>query len=136
MKQIQDTADIKMKDDLERELDRLVARMETKGEQIGILKQHERQHNTDQKRKGKGAQNNQNKRSLSLNGSQVEVITTIKTKSKPKNETRHFRSPTNEIRGGGGGGGGGGNRGTNNLEVLKKVQKLQGTLRQDDLSWD
>ena len=39
-KQIQDTDDTKMREDLERELDELVTRMEAKGEQIARLKRH------------------------------------------------------------------------------------------------
>ena len=39
-KQIQETEDTKMKDDLERELDELVTRMEAKGDQIASLKRH------------------------------------------------------------------------------------------------
>jgi len=118
VKQIQETTDVKLREDLERELDRLVARMETKGEQIAILKEHERRH----RRKN----DIQNRRSIKHKGSEVEVVTTIKTKDgTPKSAQREHRaskvesSPSNR-----------------NLEIFKKVQKLQGTLRQDDLSWD
>ncbi len=126
LKQIDQATDVKLREDLERELDRLVARMETKGEQIAILKQHERK--PSQQKKSKNDAHNNHKRSLSLKGSEVEVVTTIKTKSKtPKSEPRRCRTSTNEMRL---------NKKPNNLEVFKKVQKLQGTLRQDDLSWD
>ena len=118
IKQIQETSDVRLREDLERELDRLVARMETKGEQIAILKEHERRHRCKNDTK--------NLRSVKHKGSEVEVVTTIKTKdSTPKSAKRDCRvskgehSPSNR-----------------NLEFLKKVQKLQGTLRQDDLSWD
>ena len=117
MKQIQETEDPRLREDLERELDRLVARMETKGEQISALKGHQRKH-IEQKRERKESRNHKHQRSLSLKGTDVEVITTIKTKSK---------TPTTELRT---------SKSQQNLEVLKKVKKLSSTLRKDDLSWD
>eukprot|EP00794_Sanderia_malayensis_P000473 gene473-1118_t len=128
VKQIQETTDVKLREDFERELDRLVSRMETKGEQIATLKQHERKHAQERRNKATSAQNGSHRRSMSLKGSEVEVVTTIKTKSKsPKTEVKHGNAQIIDSSP---------SRGPNNLQVFKKVQKLQGTLRQDDLSWD
>lgn len=122
VKQIQETQNEKLREDLERELDRLVGRMETKGEQIAILKEHERRHVQKNRRKTVSPA----RRSVKLKGSEVEVVTTIKTKDNtPKGAKRDCRAAKNES-----------SPSNRNLEMLKKVQKLQGTLRQDDLSWD
>lgn len=121
MKQIQETTNEKLREDLERELERLVTRMETKGEQIAILKEHERRHLKRNRRRTESPA----RRNVKLKGSEVEVVTTIKTKDvTPKKTLVNCRTSQNEI-----------SPSTRNLELLKRVQKLQGTLRQDDLSW-
>ena len=114
---------MKFREDLERELERLVGRMETKGEQIAILKEHERKHLQNKRRKSDVP----NRRIVTSKGSEIEVVTTIKTKGDtPKTETRLSKAPRSEPR----------MPNRSNLDVFKRVQKLQGTLRQGDLSWD
>ena len=96
--------------------------METKCEQIAILKEHARRHLEKNRRKI----DTPTRRSVKLKGSEVEVVTTIKTKDgTPKTVKRNCRTPKNEV-----------SPSNRNLEIFKKVQKLQGSLKKDDLSWD
>ncbi|CAB4008063.1 centrosomal of 57 kDa-like [Paramuricea clavata] len=123
LKQIQDTEDERLRGDLERELDQLVARMETKGEQIATLKQHQARLTRSGKRKKKrptSANGVRETKSLSVRGGEVEVVTTVKAKSLPRNLERAKSS----------------NPARQNLDVLQSMRKLQTSLRKDDLSWD
>ena len=120
LKQIQDTEDERLRGDLERELDELVARMETKGEQIATLKQHQAHLSRSGKRKKKrptSASGVHKTQALSVRGGEVEVVTTVKAKSLPRNLERSKSAKQN-------------------LDVLKSMRKLQTSLRKDDLSWD
>lgn len=122
LKQIQDTEDERLREDLERELDQLVARMETKGEQIARLKQHHDRLTRSGKRKKKrpaSANGTRETKSLSVRGGEVEVVTTVKAKSLPRNLERTKINPARQ-----------------NLDVLQSMRKLQTSLRKDDLSWD
>jgi centrosomal protein CEP57 len=123
LKQIQDTEDERLRGDLERELDQLVARMETKGEQIATLKQHQARLTRSGKRKKKrptSANGVCETKSLSVRGGEIEVVTTVKAKSLPRNLERAKSS----------------NPARQNLDVLQSMRKLQTSLRKDDLSWD
>jgi centrosomal protein CEP57 len=120
LKQIQDTEDERLRGDLERELDELVGRMETKGEQIATLKQHQASLSRSGKRKKKrptSASSVRKAQALSIRGGEVEVVTTVKAKSLPRNLERP--KPAKQ-----------------NLDVLQNMRKLQTSLRKDDLSWD
>ena len=122
LKQIQDTEDERLRGDLERELDELVARMETKGEQIATLKQHQARLTPSGKRRKKrptSANGARGTKSLSIRGGEVEVVTTVKAKSLPQNLERAKSNPARQ-----------------NLDVLQSMRKLQTSLRKDDLSWD
>ncbi|XP_028412933.1 centrosomal protein of 57 kDa-like [Dendronephthya gigantea] len=124
LKQIQDTEDDGLRGDLERELDQLVARMETKGEQIATLKQHQERLTRSGKRKKKrptSANGAREMQSLSFRGGEVEVVTTVKAKSLPRNLERAKSRPATARQ---------------NLDVLQSMRKLQTSLRKDDLSWD
>lgn len=123
LKQIQDTEDERLREDLERELDQLVGRMETKGEQIASLKQHRERLTRSGKRKKKRSiapvNRTRETHSLSIRGGEVEVVTTVKAKSVPRNLDR-VQTKTSK----------------SNLDVLQSMRKLQSSVRKDDLSWD
>ena len=97
--------------------------METKGEQIATLKQHQARLTRSGKRKKKRPTSANGVRretqSLSVRGGEVEVVTTVKAKSLPRHLERTKSNPTRQ-----------------NLDVLQSMRKLQTSLRKDDLSWD
>ena len=111
-------------DDLERELDTLVARMEAKGEQIARLRRH--QHRSSQKRDKRRVKSAVAKRhhvgESEVDG-EVEVTTTIRTRGKGVGSV--MVRP-----------GAGTNRAQGSLNLFKDLKKIQTTLRKDDISWD
>ncbi|NWH70332.1 CE57L protein, partial [Piaya cayana] len=116
LKKIQKTQDCKVHEDLERELDCLLKQIEIKGEQISKLKNHQ---TTMQKLKRKtqklkpGAAHVKPKCGDQKEAKEIAV--TIKeqmSKSCP------------------------GQRSRNSLQLLKNVQKLQSTLKKDDIMWE
>ncbi|KFQ95634.1 Centrosomal protein CEP57L1, partial [Nipponia nippon] len=116
LKQIQETQDSKVHEDLERELDCLVKRMEIKGEQISKLKKHQA---TVQKLKRKTQKLKQGAAHIKLKcGDQKEakeIAVTVRectSKSCPGQKSR------------------------SSLQLLKNVQKLQSTLKKDDIMWE
>ncbi|XP_072035677.1 centrosomal protein of 57 kDa-like [Amphiura filiformis] len=127
-KQIQETEDTRMRDDLERELDELVVRMEAKGEQIARLKRHKIQVSKKKSHK-KSTKSKVPKRPASSRSSEsnstaaeVQVITTVKSKGK---KAPPIRVSNNRD---------GGSR--NNFQMLRDMRTLQTSLRKDDVSWD
>ena len=91
-------------------MERVVQQMETKGKQIHVIRDHMKK----LKEKKKIAKRKE-KNEITVGGSQeVEVVTTIRTKGNKSPEVK-----TNP-----------------KLDMLKKVQKLQSTLRKDDLNWE
>ncbi|XP_009892172.1 PREDICTED: centrosomal protein CEP57L1 [Charadrius vociferus] len=116
LKQIQETQDSKVREDLKRELDCLVKQMEIKGEQISKLKKHQA---TVQKLKRKTQKLKQEAAHVKLKcGDQKEAkeiaVTVRKSMSKscPGQKSR------------------------SSLQLLKSVQKLQSTLKKDDIMWE
>ncbi|KAF1672427.1 CE57L protein, partial [Pygoscelis papua] len=116
LKQIQETQDSKVREDLEGELDCLVKQMEIKGEQISKLKKHQA---TVQKLKIKTQKLNQGAAHVKLKcGDQKEekkIAVTVResmSKSCPGQKSR------------------------SSLQLLKNVQKLQSTLKKDDIMWE
>lgn len=88
--------------------------METKGRQINMIREHMRTHLSKSRKKSQRKADGTKNR-LNINGPQeVEVVTTIRTKG-----NKHCSE----------------NPGQTKREVLHKVQKLQTTLRKDDLKW-
>ncbi|XP_041105832.1 centrosomal protein cep57l1-like isoform X2 [Polyodon spathula] len=116
LKQIQETRITEVREDLERELDCLVKRMEVKGDQISKLKKHQA---AVQKLKQKSQKA---KRRLASAGAQTEV-----NEVKPLSVTlRHRgRSPKPSK----------GHTNQGSLQLLKNVQKLQLNLKKDDIMW-
>ncbi|KAK1212658.1 CE57L protein, partial [Pygoscelis papua] len=116
LKQIQETQDSKVREDQEGELDCLVKQMEIKGEQISKLKKHQA---TVQKLKIKTQKLNQGAAHVKLKcGDQKEekkIAVTVResmSKSCPGQKSR------------------------SSLQLLKNVQKLQSTLKKDDIMWE
>ncbi|RXM28683.1 Centrosomal protein cep57l1 [Acipenser ruthenus] len=116
LKHIQETRKTEVREDLERELDCLVKRMEVKGDQISKLKKHQA---AVQKLKQKSQKA---KRRLASAGAQTEV-----REVKPLSATVRHRGPSPKP-----------NKGHTNqgsLQLLKNVQKLQLNLKKDDIMW-
>ncbi|XP_032861600.1 centrosomal protein CEP57L1 [Tyto alba] len=116
LKQIQETQDSKVREDLERELKSLVKQIEIKGEQISKLKKHQ---STVQKLKRKTQKMKQGAAHVKLKcGDQMEAkeiaLTVMESMSKscPGQKSR------------------------SSLQLLKNVQKLQSTLKKDDIMWE
>jgi len=112
--------------DYERELERVVERMETKGKQIHVIRDHIKTIKGKQKRikpkheKSEKEAKNQNLITVN-NGQEVEVVTTIRTKDPKRISATTTTTTSNKV--------------NSNREMLRNVQKLQTTLRKDDLKW-
>nr|XP_009675240.1 PREDICTED: centrosomal protein CEP57L1 [Struthio camelus australis] len=116
LRQIQGTHNSEVREDLERELDCLVKKMEIKGEQISKLKKHQA---NVQKIKQKTQKLKQEAAHVKLKcGDQKE------TKEIPVaiRESRSKACP--------------GQKSKSSLQLLKNVQKLQWTLKRDDIMWE
>ena len=88
--------------------------METKGRQINMIREHMRTHLNKSRKKSQGKADSTKNR-LNINESQeVEVVTTIRTKGNKHSGENPMQTKR---------------------DVLHKVQKLQTTLRKDDLKW-
>ncbi|XP_002741169.1 centrosomal protein of 57 kDa-like [Saccoglossus kowalevskii] len=130
-KQIQEANDPRIQEDLERELDDLVSRMEAKGEQISRLKRHRETLSEKKKKRQRsrsrpcsGRQRAASVTSpLSSNGEstsgEVQVITTVKTRGR-------IAQPVTIQQG----------DGKQSLRMLKDMQTLKTSLRKDDVKWD
>lgn len=134
-KEISETSDSRTREDLERELDALVTRMEAKCQQISKIRKHQEKLASKKKKKKSRPVDNYEEEttprprsactSVSPRSStshktygEVEVTTTIK--SKPGAGLIQIRpSSAREL----------------SLNVLKDMKKLQTTLRKDDLCW-
>ncbi|XP_062825088.1 centrosomal protein CEP57L1 isoform X3 [Anolis carolinensis] len=116
LKQIQETQDQDMREDLERELDCLVKHMEIKGEQISKLKKHQehvfKMRRSAQKLKRKVA--NAASNSDELKGTKKTAVT-----------LRLGARSSCSV-----------NRNTSSLQLLKCAQKLQSVLKKDDIVWE
>jgi centrosomal protein CEP57 len=131
-RQINDTEEPMLREDLERELEHLVKRMEAKGEQIAMVKR-QLSKRTDQRPKQKyrtqptvHTRPRSASARLPASGGEVEVITTVKTKGTKsvftEVENRIQKRP--------------GCNAETNLKVLKGMKNLQSSLTKDDLHWD
>ncbi|XP_062426967.1 centrosomal protein CEP57L1 isoform X3 [Rhea pennata] len=120
LKQIQETHNSKVREDLERELDCLVKKMEIKGEQISKLKKY---HASIRKNVQKIKQKTQKLKQEAVH---------VKLKCGDPKETKEIpvaikenRSKTCP-----------GQKSKSSLQLLKNVQKLQSTLKRDDIMWE
>ncbi|XP_060079671.1 centrosomal protein of 57 kDa-like isoform X2 [Ylistrum balloti] len=125
-KQINEVTDSRVRDDLERELDSLVGRMESKSQQISKVRKHQEKLDLKKKKKKSSDHPKKTQRPKSANTnytqttSEVEVTTTIKTKGRGAGLVHVRPSSGREV----------------SLGVLKDMRKLQTTLRRDDLHWE
>lgn len=102
--------------------------METKGKQIHVIRDHIKTMKGKQKRvkpkHEKSVKEGKNQNLITVNnGQEVEVVTTIRTKD-PKRISATTTTATTTS-----------NKVNSNREMLRNVQKLQTTLRKDDLKW-
>ncbi|XP_067841110.1 centrosomal protein CEP57L1 isoform X1 [Heptranchias perlo] len=120
LKQIQGTKNTDVREDLERELDCLVKRMEKKGDQISKLKKH---------------QNNVEKLKMKAKKMRRQMADT-KKRAKPLDEMKEvpvtlkgteFSVKTTSAPG---------QKGKESLQLLRNAQKLQLTLKKNDITWD
>ncbi|XP_041107553.1 centrosomal protein CEP57L1 [Polyodon spathula] len=117
LKQIQETRKTEECEDLERELDCLVKRMEVKGDQICKLKKHQA---VVQKLKQRSQKT---KSRLASAGAQTE-----ESEVKPLSSTLRHRGPSPKPTEG--------HKSQGSLQLLKSVQKLQMNLQKDDIMWE
>ncbi|XP_032877986.1 centrosomal protein CEP57L1 [Amblyraja radiata] len=118
LEQIQGTKDIDVREDLERELDCLVKRMEKKGDQISKLKNHQ-----------------DHVERLNLKTKKVRRRI-ADTKKQPKAEDGMKGAPPKAAEPSRKTSAGQGKKGQESLQLLRNAQKLQTTLRRSDIVWD
>ncbi|XP_052811390.1 centrosomal protein of 57 kDa-like isoform X1 [Mya arenaria] len=139
-KEILDTSDRRVREDMERELDALVSRMESKSCQIAKIRKHQEKMNNKKKRKSRKVSDASEEvttpRARSAHSctrastatraspshrysGEVEVTTTIKPRGTGTGIVQIRPSSARDI----------------SLNVLKDMRKLQSTLRKDDLCW-
>ncbi|KAM9156666.1 centrosomal protein CEP57L1 isoform 3-T4 [Pangshura tecta] len=116
LKQIQETQNCEIREDLERELDCLVKQMEIKGEQISKLKKHQASvHKLKQKtQKLKRQSDHVLPKSDDVKGTREIPVTPSRSASK--------NCPVQKSK--------------SSLQLLKNVQKLQSALKKDDIMWE
>lgn len=116
VRQIDETDQRELREDLERELDCLVRRMEEKAAQITKLRKHQQtlsQRSPNQKPKPR--------RAASADGrcvSRVQVVPSCVGKASPSRPQKHQSA------------------GHERLQLLRNAQKMQSSLRQRDISWE
>ncbi|KAF4787728.1 Centrosomal protein of 57 kDa [Turdus rufiventris] len=119
-KLIQEAPTVTVREDLERELEALVGKMEAKADQIGKVQRHrlklERLKRECKSRKTSAKQIKDSKFPVS----EVKVTTTITTKGKNAGPIKV--KP--------------GEKSRKNLQLLRDMQTIQTSLQKDDLSWD
>ncbi|XP_078258858.1 centrosomal protein of 57 kDa-like isoform X2 [Rhinoraja longicauda] len=117
VKQIHEAKTNAMREDLERELEALVKRMEAKGDQIAKVRKHQASLKKFQekvrKKHSAGGATNQKK----THASEVQVTTTVTTKGKDAVKVQP------------------GNKSKGSLCLLRDMQTIQTTLRKDDVNW-
>ncbi|NXF48150.1 CE57L protein, partial [Oceanites oceanicus] len=116
LKQIQETQDSKFREDLGQELNCLVKQMEIKGEQISKLKKHQA---TVQKLKTKTQKLKQGAAHIKLKCGEQKEAKEIAVTGR---ESMSKSCP--------------GQKSRSSLQLLKNVQKLQLTLKKDDIMWE
>ncbi|KAM4043135.1 centrosomal protein CEP57L1 isoform 2-T3 [Anomaloglossus baeobatrachus] len=128
LKQINDTKDNDLREDLEREMDCLIKQMETKSDQVLKLKRH--QANVIRLKKAARSMkklSSNARRAVAGQACKADIPATPKTKEIPdtprkKEETLSKSTPTPTCKA--------------SLQLLKNVQKIQMTLKKDDIMWE
>uniref|UniRef100_A0A8D0C818 Centrosomal protein 57kDa-like protein 1 n=1 Tax=Salvator merianae TaxID=96440 RepID=A0A8D0C818_SALMN len=116
LKQIQDTQNHNIQEDLERELDCIVKKMEVKGDQIYKLKKHQENVNKLRQKAEK-----LKKKAITATSKSEELKAT-------KDIPDSLRGSINNISSV--------NKNTSSLRLLKNAQKLQSVLKKDDIMWE
>ncbi|XP_046585534.1 centrosomal protein of 57 kDa-like isoform X2 [Haliotis rubra] len=130
VKQINEVADHRAREDMERELDSLIVKMDVKGQQISKVRQHQ-QKVEDMKRKiktkkSKDAPPPTRPQSAMASFPARRTCDSSHSNSKPKTQcctsqaSRQHTASSRQV----------------SLDVLKDMKKLQTTLRKDDLCWE
>uniref|UniRef100_A0A3B1JKC5 Centrosomal protein 57 n=1 Tax=Astyanax mexicanus TaxID=7994 RepID=A0A3B1JKC5_ASTMX len=112
-KQIQACRSDRLRQDLEREMENLVKKMEGKGEQIAKVRRHQALMEKLKK---------QSRRQSPGGGGEVKVTTTVSTRGQGAESVKVKHSP--------------GGRSKDSLRLLKDMRSLQTSLRSDQVSWD
>ncbi|KAG9493343.1 hypothetical protein GDO78_001315 [Eleutherodactylus coqui] len=128
LKQVNDTKDSDLREDLEREMDCLIKQMETKSDQILKLKRH--QANVIRLKKAARSMkklSSNARRAVAEEARRADKSATLKKKETPstpitKEETLSRTTPTPNSK--------------SSLHLLKNVQKIQMTLKKDDIMWE
>lgn len=118
-RQIQESDDPRIQEDLRRELENLEARLEAKGEQIAVVRRQQQKaknQRKQQKPKMPAAKLKSASAVLPASGGEVEVITTVKTKSAKLTPT--IEGPKKS------------------LSVYKGMKTLQNSLEKNPYHWD
>ncbi|XP_054836807.1 centrosomal protein CEP57L1 isoform X2 [Eublepharis macularius] len=115
LKQIQETKNHEVREDLERELDCLVKQMEIKGEQITKLKRH-------QENVYKLKQKAQKLKRKAANVSKPDDLKVTKEVTVPPTSSVYGTCSVNKS--------------TNSLQLLRSAQKIQSVLKKDDILWE
>uniref|UniRef100_UPI00398F3A9E centrosomal protein of 57 kDa-like isoform X3 n=1 Tax=Pristiophorus japonicus TaxID=55135 RepID=UPI00398F3A9E len=121
VKQIHEANTNAMREDLERELEALVKRMEAKGDQIAKVRKHQASFKKFQEtmRKKRSASGGSSQKKTRNSANEVKVTTTVTTRG--KNASSVKVQPGNKSKG--------------SLCLLRDMQTLQTTLQKDDVSW-
>ncbi|KAL4647100.1 centrosomal protein of 57 kDa isoform X1 [Arapaima gigas] len=109
VKQIQESRSDRLRQDLERELEALVKRMESKGDQIAKVRRHQMQVAKLKKESRQGRR-----------AGEVKVTTTVTTRGRAAGPVK--AKP--------------GDRSKDSLRLLRDMQSLQTSLRNEQISWD
>ncbi|XP_075058990.1 centrosomal protein CEP57L1 isoform X2 [Mixophyes fleayi] len=119
LKQINETKDSDMREDLEREMDCLVKHMETKSDQIQKLKRH--QANVVRlKKAARSMKKLSSSARLAVGGDGCKVDISVTPRVKQETLPRGTQTPNSKAA----------------LQLLKNVQKIQTTLKKDDIMWE
>ncbi|XP_059577126.1 centrosomal protein of 57 kDa isoform X3 [Alligator mississippiensis] len=120
-KLIQEAPTIALREDLERELEALVGRMEAKADQISKVRRHRaRLDKLKRECKSKKSCGEERDRRFTKGTSEVRVTTTVTTRGKDAGPIKV--KP--------------GEKSRKNLQLLRDMQSIQTSLQKDDISWD
>ncbi|XP_062857225.1 centrosomal protein CEP57L1 [Trichomycterus rosablanca] len=123
VRQIDETDERELREDLERELDCLVRRMEEKSAQITKLRKHQltvqklSQCSPKKKQKPRRAASADGRRSCNSNTA-LQAVPASTVKASPSRTQRHHTA------------------GQDRLQLLRDTQRLQSSLRRQDISWE
>lgn len=130
MRQINDTKDPRIREDLERELDSLVLKMEAKGQQISRVRQHQQKLDNAKRTAKRASKKTEHisRPNSAMGRLQAHHKHSVPQASsgniRPKSSTRCEREQRHQ------------DFANPSLNMLRDMKKLQSTLRQDDVSWE